>query len=282
MAPRSAVLQYRPMSAPPYDELQAWARIAIDLARAAGDELLRHDPKDLEIETKSSDIDLVTSADRASEALIVAGLRAAFPTHGILAEESGRVVDSDGLLWMVDPLDGTTNFAHGFPHYAVVLGLYNGAQGVLGVVHDPNRNETFWAARGAGAWLWRPTQPAKRLQVSSATRLRQSLLATGFVADLGKPGQDNMDAFRRVSPEVQGIRRPGSAALDLAYVAAGRLDGYWELGLQPWDWAAGSVIVREAGGTAWSGAERDWKPGDRRMVAATPAIAAELWSVLWP
>lgn len=270
------------MAATTDSKLQQWARIAIDLAHAAGEELTRYELGDLQIETKSSDIDLVTVADRASEALLVDGLQQAFPAHGILAEESGEVRKIEGPLWMVDPLDGTTNYAHGFPHYSVVLGLFDGTEGILGVVYDPCRKETFWAAVGEGAWLERPGHEPMRLHVSKATRLRESLLATGFAYDRGTSAHNNMDEFRRVLPMARGVRCAGSAALDLAYVAAGRLDGYWEMGLQPWDWAAGSVLVREAGGFVWSGSRRDWAPGDRRMIAGTPGISSALWSVLWP
>lgn len=223
-------------------------QLAKEAAQEAGRLLLARFEGELRIETKSSEADLVTQADREAEASVLARLREAFPSDGIVAEESGQVVRAEGPCWYVDPLDGTTNFAHRFPHFSVSIALFDGEQGLLGVVHDPTRDETFFARRGGGAWLRSPRHERKRLSVTSVARLDRSLLATGFGYD--RPRGHNVEEFSRLVRMVRGVRRAGSAALDLSYVAAGRLDGFWEYGLQPWDWAAGVVLVREAGGQA--------------------------------
>ncbi len=190
-------------------------------------------------------IDLVTDADHAAEQCIIDRLRRQFPDHGFLAEEGGPL-EKEGpspFLWVIDPLDGTTNFAHGYPVYSVSIGLEFRGQCVLGVVFDPSRNELFTATHGGGARL-----NGNPIHVSHTSVLDQSLLVTGFAYDIRETPRNNLDYFARFALQAQGMRRTGSAALDLAYVAAGRFDGFWEVTLQPWDMAAGSVIVREAGG----------------------------------
>jgi myo-inositol-1(or 4)-monophosphatase len=255
--------------------------LAVEAARLAGERIAALFETGLAVETKSSDIDLVTEADRSAEALVVQHLRAARPDVAVLAEEGGEVGASGGLRWLVDPLDGTTNFAHGFPHFAVSIALFDERaptqeDGLLvGVVHDPLRRETFLAGRGEGAWLISPRhhgKPGRRLRVTDVGALERSILATGFGYDRATARRNNVDEFVRLIPRVRGIRRAGSAALDLAYVAAGRLDGYWELGLAPWDWAAGAMLVREAGGLATTLAGTPWAPGDDAMVAAGPQL----------
>lgn len=220
----------------------------------------------------------MTQADRDSERCIVERLSEAFPDHGILAEESGQVAHG-GTTWIVDPLDGTTNFAHGFPHFAVVLALFDGSTGLVGVVHDPIRDETFHAALGGGATLSSP-RGERALAVSrlspEARDLERSLLATGFAYDRATASKNNIEEFNRLIRRVRGIRRAGSAALDMAYVAAGRLDGYWEYNLSPWDWAAGAVLVREAGGRARTMNGEDWKPGDLEMICGEHALCDRL------
>lgn len=222
--------------------------IAIDAARAAGEVLLRHFGGELDVQTKSSEIDLVTVADRKAEAAILERFEEHTPDYAVLAEESGaRAGQAGAPRWVVDPLDGTTNYANGYPHYSVSIGLVEDEVPVLGVVHDPSRGEMFVAERGAGAWLLRGESRTK-LAVTGASRLSEALLATGFSYDRASATRNNLDEFLRIISKVRGIRRAGSAALDLAWVAAGRLDGYWEFNLSPWDWCAGAVLVAEAGG----------------------------------
>ncbi len=186
--------------------------------------------------------DLVTVADRASEKLIVARLQAAYPTHHIMAEEGGETVGSSEYRWYVDPLDGTTNFAHGFPVYNVTLALEHKGELIAGVVADPTRNEFFTAERGSGAFL-----NGERISVSKAATLNVALAATGFPSRK-RHTNVNVHYFHQVSMLTHGVRRPGAAAIDLAYVAAGRVDMFWEFSLNPWDVAAGILLIREAGG----------------------------------
>ena len=263
--------------------------LAVEAARAAGAKLAALYETGLEPETKSSDIDLVTEADRAAEAIVVERLRAARPDIAVLAEESGAREGTSGSRWLVDPLDGTTNFAHGFPHFSVSIALVDETDAHaldervrVGVVHDPLRDETFLAAAGEGAWLLSPRHPApgRRLQVTAVERLGESMLATGFGYDRATAQRNNLPEFDRLIRRVRGIRRAGSAALDLAYVAAGRLDGYWEYGLAPWDWGAGAVLVREAGGSATTVDGAPWSPGDDSMIAAGPRLLPELSEAL--
>ncbi|MCH9687960.1 MAG: inositol monophosphatase [Deltaproteobacteria bacterium] len=265
------------MSTPPAP-LDERLRVAIELARAAGRQLSSRFESVLTIETKSSDADLVTEADREAEAVILDGLRRAFPDDAILSEESGEVVAAAGPRWTIDPLDGTTNFAHRFPHFSVSIGLFDDEVGLLGVVHDPCRDETFFARQGAGAFLQAGAAPPRRLEVTQTKVLGKSLLATGFGYD--RPRGANVEEFSRLVRRTRGIRRAGSAALDLAYVAAGRVDGFWELGLQPWDWAAGVVLVREAGGvvTAMDGAP--WALRGPSVCACGPALHGPLRAAL--
>ena len=189
------------------------------------------------------DFDLVTEADRSSERLIIDRLRTAFPSHDIIAEEGGGHLSGSEFRWYVDPLDGTTNFAHGFPVYNVTLGLEHSGELVAGVVFDPTRNEMFKAERGGGAWL-----NGSRIQVSRAQMVEDSLVATGFPSRR-RHLNVNVHFYYQLAMLSHGVRRAGSAAIDLAYVACGRLDAFWEFGLKPWDQAAGLLLVEEAGGT---------------------------------
>lgn len=257
-------------------DLQAWCDQAQAIARAAGQALVQHFESDLQVETKSNDIDLVTVADRASEAIILEGLRTHWPDHAVLAEESGWQGDDTRPVWYVDPLDGTTNYAHGFPHFAVVMGLYLGGEGKLGVVFDPMRDEMFSAVASEGAWIASPRTGRRRLHVQAAERLRACLLATGFAYDRATSERNNLAQFQHVLPLVRGIRRPGSAALDMAYVAAGRFNGYWEFDLQPWDWGAGAVLIREAGGVVQTSTGATWRPGETSVVAGPAAVVERL------
>lgn len=252
--------------------------VAIEAAHAAGAHLLGAFEGELDIQTKSSEVDLVTQADREAESIVVSRLREAFGDDGLVGEESGEIVAADGPCWYVDPLDGTTNFAHRFPHFSVSIALFDGQDGLLGVVYDPTRDETFFARRGAGAWLRSPRDGQRRLQVTETEVLSRSLLATGFGYDRVNGG--NVTEFGRMVRRVRGIRRAGSAALDLAYVAAGRLDGFWEYCLQPWDWGAGVVLVREAGGEVQTMHREPWTLRGPSVCAAGPRLRPVLQQAL--
>lgn len=224
-------------------ERQRWLAVGTAAAReAAGivrDGFARFDG--MRVETKGQG-DVVTDVDRRAEQAIVARLRAAFPTHGFLAEESGAS-DGDTYRWIIDPIDGTLNFAHGLPHFCISIALACDGEVILAIVLDPLRGELFHAEKGGGAWLG-----DARLQVSACASLEQALLGAVFP----KPASPLLVRFSptlaRALAHAGGVRRSGSMVLDLAYVAAGRLDGFWEFGMQPWDIAAGSLLVKEAGG----------------------------------
>jgi myo-inositol-1(or 4)-monophosphatase len=214
---------------------------AVEIAREAGALVAEFFKGPLEISYKSPS-NLVTEADRRSEVLIVGRLQKHFPGHAVVGEEGGgQRIESD-YCWYVDPLDGTTNFAHGFPVFCVSLGLAYRGEVIAGVVYDPTREELYTGEKGAGAFL-----NGQRLAVSKIANLSESLLATGF-PPFSVEHDLNAQLFFRFTLLSHGIRRPGSAALDLCYVAAGRFDGFWELKLNPWDKAAGALLVQEAGG----------------------------------
>ena len=228
-----------------------FAEVAAGIAREAGALLRGFYEKGVAMEYKG-DVDLVTEADRQSEALIKARLAAAFPEHGIYGEEGTRERLGGKYRWYVDPLDGTTNFAHGFPVFCVVLGLERRSVGLLededgemvaGVIYDPLRDECFQAERGKGAWL-----NGRAIHVSKTKTLQEALTGTGFPSQK-RHRSPNVHFYHEITLRSHGVRRAGSAALDLAYVACGRLDGYWEFKLNPWDTSAGYLLVEEAGGT---------------------------------
>lgn len=221
------------------------------------------------------DINLVTEADRLSEALITERIGRAFPDHGILAEESPETKQASGFRWIIDPLDGTTNYAHGYPVFSVSVALE--VEGVirLGAVCNPMLSELFVASKGGGAFL-----NGRRLAVSQTATLSRGLLATGFPYDLRENPNNNMNYYRALSMNAQAIRRAGSAALDLAYVAAGRFDGFWELQLMPWDTAAGWLLITEAGGMVtdlWGG---PYDLSSPHILATNGGIHAEMAAVL--
>lgn len=222
-------------------------------------------------------VDLVTEADAASEALIAQRLRAAFPDHQLLAEEGARETSdhsSSPYRWVVDPLDGTTNFAHSLPPFAVSIGLELERAPLVGVVYDPLRDELFAAARGQGATL-----NGRPIRASTTDQLLQSVLATGFSYDLGhREGQ--AAAWRAFLVRVQSMRQTGSAALNLCYVAAGRLDGYWERGIAPWDVAAGALIAMEAGGRVTDFDGGTFASDDREVAASNGPLHEDLLQVL--
>ncbi len=227
--------------------MDAFERVARELAVAAGQHIRRAWGHTQIVEHKGA-IDIVTETDREVEALITQRLHAAFPDHLIVAEEASagqhlRPAPADHYLWYVDPLDGTTNFAHGYPHFSVSLALARDRELLLGIVHDPMRDETFVACRGRGATL--NGQP---IHVSAIDTLEQALLGTGFPYDRREHLEFYLGFLADCMRRAQGIRRGGSAALDLCYVACGRFDAFWEWKLKPWDTAAGALIVEEAGG----------------------------------
>jgi myo-inositol-1(or 4)-monophosphatase len=222
--------------------VNSFRSVAVEVARSAG-KLLREElggPRHIQ---HKGVINIVTEMDQRSERLIVSRLRDAFPDHAVLAEEGGATAGGSAYRWHVDPLDGTTNYAHGLPIFAVSLGLERDGQMELGVAYDPNLDECFVAERGRGATL-----NGETIRVSACMGLDQALLVTGFPYDIRTTRETNLPEFAALSVRAQAVRRLGSAVLDLCYVACGRLDAYWELSLGPWDMAAGGLIVQEAGG----------------------------------
>ncbi|MBE9181219.1 inositol monophosphatase [Oculatella sp. LEGE 06141] len=239
------------MTQPTPDQLQIFLDVATEAALTAGTILQDCWGKLETIEEKGRPGDLVTEADKASEAAILNILQRHFPTHSILAEESGQQgTRTDRYLWAIDPLDGTTNYAHQYPFYAVSIGLLIDGVPQVGVIFAPFFQDLFRAAKGLGA-----TRNRHPIRVSQTAELRNSLLVTGFAYDRRETIDTNYAEFCHLTHLTQGVRRGGSAAIDLAHVACGRLDGYWERGLSPWDMAAGVILVEEAGGrvTAYDG-----------------------------
>lgn len=217
--------------------------IAKRAAREAGRLQLSYFGNLKDIQFKSGRRDPVSEADKASEALIAGIIKSAFPTHGFLAEEKTAWQGDGSSRWIVDPLDGTVNYSHGFPCFCVSIAYERDGEVVVGVVHDPVRREMFHAVKGKGAFL-----NGKNISVSMTPKLANSLIVTGFPYDIDRHADKILKLFNRMTIASQGMRRLGSAALDLCYIAAGRFDGYWEFGLKPWDTAAGALIVTEAGG----------------------------------
>jgi myo-inositol-1(or 4)-monophosphatase len=264
---------------------QTFLTTAVDIARQAGD-LLRHgyysQIDQSQIQHKSSGIDLVTEYDQRAEQLITSALRAAFPDHNLVGEEGGQQTSTPSpYTWYIDPLDGTTNFAHRMPVFVVSMALLKEGQPYVGVVYDPLRDECFTAVSGGGAHLHTHGRVIP-LHVSPASQLNHSLLATGFPYDSHTSDHDNLRQFNAFAKRAQGIRRCGAAALDLAYVAAGRFDGYWEYKLKMWDVAAGVLLVQEAGGRVSRIADRQpFKVEPQTaLVAANPILHDEIFAVL--
>ena len=255
--------------------------IAVKAARRAG-AIINRAARDVErlAVTRKRHNDFVTEVDKAAEEAIIEVLRRAYPDHAILAEESGATAGSQGeseYTWIIDPLDGTTNFIHGFPQYAVSIALRH--KGVLtqAVIFDPTKNELFTGTRGRGAYL-----DDRRIRVSKRTQLAETLIGTGFPFRDFETLDEYLGMFRALTARTAGLRRAGSAALDIAYVAAGRLDGFWELGLSPWDMAAGALLVQEAGGLV---GDFRGEPGyleSGRIVCGNPKIFAQMLQVIGP
>ena len=250
--------------------------IAVKAARRASQIINRAslDIEHLNVTTKRQS-DYVTEVDRAAENAIIDVLREAYPTYGILAEESGETAGSDEYQWIIDPLDGTTNFIHGFPQYAISIALAHKGQVTQAVVFDTVRNELFTASKGGGAFL-----NERRIRVSKRIKLEESLIGTGFPYR----SFDHIDAylgiFKELTQKTAGIRRPGAAALDLAYVACGRFDGFWEFGLSPWDMAAGALLVSEAGGLVSDLAGESGYLKSGNVVAGNPKVFHQLLQII--
>jgi myo-inositol-1(or 4)-monophosphatase len=242
---------------------------AVDLGRRAGallrDGLAHHRT----IELKSA-FDLVTDMDRASEDLIVSAITAEFPDHAILAEESGAIGEAD-LTWLIDPLDGTNNYAHGFPYFCVSLGLWRGRTPLLGVLYNPMLDELFSATAGGGAQC-----NGRPIHVSETATIGAALISTGFPYSYATTPENNLREFDRMQSRCQGVRRGGAAALDLAYVAMGRLDAHWEMRLKPWDTGAAALLVLEAGGRLSNWRGEPWHPWVDRLIASNSRIHDEL------
>ena len=257
--------------------MHATVNMAVRAARAAGDVIVRNlDRLDrIQVDHKGRN-DFVSDVDRMAEEQIIDVLQRAYPDHAILGEESGSHGQAD-YEWVIDPLDGTTNFLHGFPHYAVSIAMRHRGRLETGVIYDPLRQELFTAHRGSGCQL-----DGRRLRVTNLKTIDGALLGTGFPFKNPQLLDPYLGMFRDVSQRASDLRRAGSAALDLAYVAAGRLDGFWELGLQPWDIAAGALMVKEAGGLVGDveGGERHMQNG--HIVAGNPKLFADLLRTVRP
>ena len=250
--------------------------VAILAAREAGQYLKENVGRARAIETKKGEErNLVSEIDKGSEARIISLIKSRYPGHDILAEESGGAATSGTYRWIIDPLDGTTNFLHGVPIFCVSIGVEYNGEIVAGVVYDPNLDELFTAERGGGAFL-----NGRRLSVSSTGEMIRSLLVTGFPYDIAQNPHHAVEHFRNFLMAASGIRRLGSAALDLCYVAAGRFDGYWEVHLQPWDMAAGKLLVEEAGGrtTDFTGAPA--RVHGKQIVASNGRLHGAMLDVL--
>jgi len=219
--------------------------------------------------TMKGEINLVTEADVAAETAIIASLQEDTPDIGIMAEESAveNPSEAPGLVWVIDPLDGTTNFAHGFPFFAVSIALMENGQTKIGIIYCPLQDELFCCWQGGGAWL-----NGKKIQVTDTDFLVQALVATGFPYDIHAKLDDVMEQMRSLLPKVRDIRRAGAAAVDLAYVACGRLDGFWEMDLKPWDTAAGWLLVEEAGGKVTNFAGKTYSPFYPEILASNMVL----------
>jgi myo-inositol-1(or 4)-monophosphatase len=257
--------------------MQPLLNIAIRAARRAGDLIVRSLPRleSIHVATKGRN-DFVSEIDRAAEQEIIDSIRRTHPDHGFLGEESGRSGSEDNF-WIIDPLDGTTNFLHGFPTFAVSIAFQTRGRLEHAVIYDPMRQELFTGSRGDGAQL-----DGRRIRVSNLRGLEGALIGTGFPFHSNVRWADSYLAmFRTIMTATAGIRRPGAAALDLAYVAAGRLDGFWEIGLHPWDTAAGTLLIREAGGRVGTLLGEEYSQGGN-VVAGTPKVFEALIEAIRP
>jgi len=254
--------------------MESLKALAVQAAKKAGRVLQRRLGRTRRVDYKGA-VNLVTEMDFRSERIIVSEIRKRCPEHGFLAEEKVQEQTASPYRWIIDPLDGTTNYAHGYPVYGVSIALEKEGKIILGVVYDPSREELFVAEKGKGARL-----NGRRIRVSSASRLSKSLLATGFPYDLRESKANNFDHFQNFALRVHAVRRAGSAALDLCYVAAGRFDGFWEMKLGPWDLAAGGLMVQEAGGRVTDFQGRPLGLDGRQVLASNSRIHREMMKIL--
>ena len=258
------------------NEINDLTQTAIQAARQSGTILQDYAQKGFTVHSKGEVINLVTEADLASEKAIIKTIRQAFPDHQILSEEEGaQEGSSHPIKWIIDPLDGTVNFAHGFPMYNVSIGIEYKGTCVIGATYDPNRDELFLAQQGRGATL-----NGNPIHVSKASTLEQALLVTGFAYDVHTATDNNLKEFCAFTIRAGGMRRTGTAAIDLCYIACGRLDGFWELQLKPWDTAAGKVIVEEAGGTITTYAGEPFSIYGSTLIASNGHIHQEMQKVM--
>jgi myo-inositol-1(or 4)-monophosphatase len=257
--------------------MQPMLNIAVRAARSAGEIILRSADKasHLAVDSKGKN-DFATEIDRLAEKEIISIIKAAYPEHSILAEESGEHAGND-FVWVIDPLDGTTNFIHGFPQYAVSIALKYKGRIEVGVVYDPLREELFTAKRGGGAML-----NNRRLRVTGLTSMKGALIGTGFPFKVPQHLDAYLNMFRAITIDSAGIRRAGSAALDLAYLAAGRLDAFWEIELKEWDMAAGILLVKEAGGVATDFSFNDNYLTSGNLIAGSPRMHQLMYQLIEP
>src|SRR3984957_18733061 len=252
--------------------MNSFLDVAVETAREAGAILLAEFARPVKISYKG-EVDIVTQADKRSEEAIVSRLRTHFPKHAIVAEEGGGSESDSPYRWYVDPLDGTTNFAHGYPCFCVSIGLEEAGELIAGVIYQPVSGELFTAAKGEGAYL-----NQKKIHVSHIEKLATSLLATGFPS-VKRAQNPNIRYYWDFTLRSHGVRRDGSAALDLAAVACGRFDGFWEFGLHTWDVAAGALLIREAGGRVTTFSGKDYRPGDHETLASNGLVHEEMRDV---
>lgn len=260
-----------PLSARPVPDVeaviaiaQAGGRLVLEMQRTAG------------VRTKSTVIDLVTEADEACQELLLGKLSALDPAIGFWGEEGQGGRPETDLFWLVDPIDGTVNYAHGLPHFAVNIALNRGEEILLGVTLEPATGTIFWAVQGQGAYMRDRSGQDSPLRVSQAQSVQNSLLSTGFPYHRNRHPDNNASEFARIMPKCQGVRRSGSFALDVARVAAGHLDGHWEAWFNPWDAAPGALMIREAGGQVTNYAGEPWQTTDRMLVASNGRIHTDL------
>jgi myo-inositol-1(or 4)-monophosphatase len=257
--------------------MQPMLNIAVRAARSAGELILRSTDSvsRLSVDQKGKN-DYASEVDRMAEREIISIIKAAYPEHAILAEESGRHKGND-FVWIIDPLDGTTNFLHGFPQYSVSIALKYKGKLEVGVVYDPLRDELFTAKRGGGAML-----NSRRLRVTNQNSLKGALIGTGFPFKTDRDLDAYLGMFRALTTECAGIRRAGSAALDLAYVAAGRMDGYWEIGVMEWDMAAGILLIKEAGGVVTDFSFNDNYLESGNVIVGSPKMHQLMYQLIEP
>lgn len=250
--------------------------VAKDAAFEAGVIHMQSFGKNKDIQYKGNEFDLVTNVDKSAEEKILSIIQENFPEHAILGEEGGNKGNPDSeYLWIIDPLDGTTNYTHNFPHFASSVGVYYQGKSYVGVVYDAFKEEMFFAAKDKGAFL-----NARSINVTEADKLSKSLLATGFPYSREGIMEENLKYFKEFLHKAQAVRRPGAAALDLCYVACGRLDGFWELNLSPWDVAAGVCIIEEAGGKVTNINEKEFDYDIKNIIASNNKIHEQINSTI--